>query len=258
MTTPAQPNRQRELIRREFERYVYVIEFTSGTVKVGQTRDARRRIGEHSKAAQAHGHTAARTWVSVPHTGYSANESALIAFCEERWTTAVGREAFEAADFNAVVEYAQGLPYERLPEDTLAARVAEREAASARGHASFEHKAAMAKLKELTDKVRLIVPLVNDGNRWAASDAFYEMAKEAMALSPAPWGDEDPTASERYLLARGTRSELARKNAADFELNFRTLYAIEYLREAQSFEDIARFCDNVTAGPQQLGLGGAA
>lgn len=258
--SPSSPesHRHRELIRRELERYVYVIEFTSGTVKVGQTRDARRRIGEHSKAAQAHGHTAARTWVSIPHVGYAANESALIAFCEERWTAAVGREAFEAANFDVVVEYAQGLPYERLPEEVLTVRVADYYAASARGRASFEHKTAMAKLEEITGKVRLIAPLVNDENRWAASDAFYEMAKEVMALSPAPWADEDPTAAERYLIGRGARPEVARKSAAEFELNFRTLYAIEYQREASSFEDIARFCDNATAGPAQLGLDGAS
>lgn len=251
-------NRKRELIRRDLERYVYVIEFTSGTVKVGQARDAQKRIGQHAKTAQAHGHSAARTWMSIPHVGYAANESALIAFCEERWAIAAGREAFAAGDFDSVVEHAQGLHYERLPEDQLTAWLTEREIAEARAHASFDHKVAMAKLEELTGKVRLIAPLVNDENRWAASDAFYEMAKEAMALSPAPWADEDPTAAERYLVGRGTRPELARKNAAEFELNFRTLYAIEYLREAESFEDIARFCDNATAGPAQQRLGEAS
>ncbi|WP_405673128.1 hypothetical protein [Streptomyces sp. NBC_01530] len=258
--SPSSPEsrRYRELIRRELERYVYVIEFTSGTVKVGQTRDARKRIGQHAAAAQAHGHTVARTWVSIPHVGFAATESSLIAFCEERWVVAAGREAFEAGDFDSVVEYAQGLPYERLPEDRLTARLAERDAAMAKAEASYDHKVAMAKLEELTGKVRLIAPLVNDENRWAASDAFYEMAKEAMALSPAPWGEEDPMAAERYLISRGTRPELARKNAAEFELNFRTLYAIEYLREAESFEDIARFCDNATAGPAQQRFGEAS
>lgn len=260
MSSPSSPesHRHRELIRRELERYVYVIEFTSGTVKVGQTRDARKRVGEHTRAARAHGHTAARTWVSIPHVGFAANEASLIAFCEERWTVAAGREAFESGDFDSVVEYAQGLPYERLSEGRLIARLAERDAAVAEAEASYDHKVAMAKLEELTGKVRMIAPLVNDENRWAASDSFYGMAKEAVALSPAPWAEEDPTAAERYLLSRGARPELARKNAAEFELNFRTLYAIEYRREAESFEDIARFCDNATAGTTQLGLDGAA
>lgn len=259
-TSSPESQRHRELIRRELERYVYVIEFTSGTIKVGQARDAKKRISQHVKAAQAHGHSAVRTWVSIPHVGFAANESALIAFCGERWAVAVGLEAFEGADYDAVVEYAQSLPCERLPEDQLSARLAERDEVVARAHASYDHKAAMAKLKEITEKVRLIAPLVNDENRWAASDVFFGMVKEAVALSSAPWVDEDPTAAERYLMSRGTRPELAQKNAAEFELSFRALYLIEYHREPESFDDIAEFCNRVTApaGTHLTVVGGAA
>lgn len=246
-----------ERLRRDIERYIYVVEFTSGSVKVGQTGNPNKRIGQHSMAAQAHGHSASRTWVSGPHIEYVANEAALIAFCEERWSVAVGHETFEAADFASILEYAQGLPYGRIAEGELRARSAERASALAWAHAAFNGKAALAKLGVLAEKAELIAPLVNDQNRWAACDAIYELAREGVSLSPSPWSDEDPTAAERYLSARGADLALARENAAEFELNFRTLYLIEYRREPESFEDLARFCDAVT-GPVQGELGGAA
>ncbi|MDG9701726.1 hypothetical protein [Streptomyces sp. DH37] len=252
-------HRQRENIRRRLERYVYVLEFSSGTVKVGQTGDPAKRVKEHENAAMAHGISVARSWVSTPHVEFEDNEAALIAFCSERWPTTAGREAFESGDFAEVVEYAQGLPYTRLTEAVLEAHCSASATAEARGHAAFECRMTLARLNELAERAALAGSLVNDGNRSAACDAVYELAKAGVSLHPAPWTAEDPTAAERYLLARGAAPEAARRNATEFELSFRTLYLIEYRREAESFEDIARFCDAVTSGPApQQQLGGVA
>jgi predicted GIY-YIG superfamily endonuclease len=250
--------RERENIRTGLERHVYVLEFTSGTVKVGQTGNPANRFKEHGHAAQAHGHSVIRSWTSVPCTEFKANEDALIAFCAERWTSAVGREAFEAADFDAIVEYAQGLPYTRVTESELDVRQDRYRAVAAQLRAGREHRVAMDRLGELTDRAKLVSSLANDSNRWAASDALFDLAKEAVSMEPAAWAVEDPTAAERYLATRGAAVGLARRNAAEFELNYRTLYLITHRTEAESFEDIARFCDNATADPTQLGLGEAS
>lgn len=250
--------RERENIRTGLERHVYVLEFTSGTVKVGQTGNPANRFKEHGHAAQAHGHSVIRSWTSVPCVEFKENEDALIAFCAERWTAAVGREAFEGADFDAIVEHAQGLPNTRVSEAELDVRQERYRSTAVQLHADREHRLVMDKLAVFREKMELMAPLVNDENRQAASDSMYELAKQAMALTLPAWSEEDPTAAERYLISRGTRPELAQRNAAEFELNFRTLYALEYLREAQAFEDIARFCDNATASPTQLGLGEAS
>ncbi|WP_045562338.1 GIY-YIG nuclease family protein [Streptomyces sp. FxanaA7] len=250
--------RERENIRTSLERHVYVLAFTSGTVKVGQTRNPVNRFKEHGKAAEAHGHTITRSWASTPHIEFRENESALIGFCSDRWGAASGREAFRGADFDAVVEYAQGLPYSRVAEAELDARQTRYGKIGAELDADREHRLVMARLGELGERAELVGSLANDENRWAACDAIYALAKEGVSLTPAPWATEDPTAAERYLSARGTKPELARRNAAEFELSFRTLFLIEHHREPISFEEIARFCDSVTAGPTQLGLGGAA
>lgn len=249
---------RRGQIRRSLERYVYVIEFSSGTVKVGQTANPRARLGEHDNAAQAHGHTIQRSWVSAPHTAYKENEGALIAFGAERWPNAVGREAFTDADYEVIVEFALGLQYERLSEGDMVALLTRAETVQAEWDKGRQHRLATTEMAALQEKVELLAPLVNDENRWAACDSFFEILKKAIELEPAPWGHEDPTAAERYLTTRGATSSHARATAAEFELNFRALFALKYRREAKSFEEIARFCDSVTAGPAQLDLGGAA
>jgi hypothetical protein len=235
-------------------------------VKVGRTKDPRQRLDNHAKAARTQGHEVSRSWVSPSHGDDVRNEERLIAFCEARWQTVVGREWFESADFDAIVEYASTLPYERVTE---AQALEQQERSNAQAErlisalgcqtaAARRHAAVMTELNVLHEKAELIASLANDENRWAACDAAYELTKEAVGLTPAPWAEDDPAAPERYLLARGTAPHLARKNAAEFELNFRALYLIEYRREAESFDDIARFCDRVTGAPTLRVIGGAA
>lgn len=251
-------HRERENIRTGLERYVYVLEFTSGVIKVGQTRNPLNRFKEHANAARTHGHAITRSWASLPGIEFHENELALITFCSERWTVTSGREAFDSADFDTIVEYAQGLPCTRVTEVELDARQARYREVGAELHAVREHRLVIARLDELGERAELVGSLVNSHNRWTACDAVYDLAKEGVSLTVSPWASEDPTAAERYLTARGAKPEYARRNAAEFELNFRTLFLIQYRREPNSFEDIARFCDNLTAGPTQLGLDGAA
>ncbi|MGW4786170.1 GIY-YIG nuclease family protein [Streptomyces sp. NPDC004230] len=251
-------HRERENIRTSLERYVYVLEFTSGTVKVGQTRNPANRFREHGNAAETHGHRITRSWTSAPHVEFQENESALIRFCSDRWVSASGLEAFDGADFDAVVEYAQGFSFSRVTDADLDVRQAGYRKIGEELHAAREHRLVMARLGELGERAELVGSLVNDENRWAACDAVYDLAKEGVSLTPAPWAAEDPTAAERYLVARGAGPQLAHQNAAEFELNFRTLFLIEHRREPNSFEEIARFCDGVTGGPTQLGLGEAS
>lgn len=250
---PSRPTSSVELdkLRRRLEGYVYVIKFSSGTVKVGQTSDPGRRFSEHAKAAQVHGRLVTQSWVSTPHVEVKANEDALISYCAERWEESGGRESFANADYLAVVEYAQGLPYARPTAAELMSQLARHNRIQARWDDARQSRATAIRLTDVREKVALMAPLVNDENRWAASNSLFNLAKQVLALTPPAWAEEDPTAAERYLAGRGADSGLVRQNAAEFELNYRTLYAIRYQREASAFEDIARYCDAMTAGPQQ-------
>lgn len=100
---PDQPN---ELILTESRTmragHVYAVQFSTGVVKVGQTRQLKARLADHAKTAQAHGHTVHESLLSPPHTNYLANEAALIAFCSSRGTLIAGREYFEGCDMQEV------------------------------------------------------------------------------------------------------------------------------------------------------------
>lgn len=90
--------------------HVYALQFSTGVVKVGQTKQPKARLADHAKTAQAHGHAVHETLLSPPHTNYLANELALIAFCSSRGSLIAGREYFEGCDMEEVARFFGDLP----------------------------------------------------------------------------------------------------------------------------------------------------
>ncbi|MET8985920.1 hypothetical protein ABZW49_10765 [Nonomuraea wenchangensis] len=109
----------RERFRANAERYIYVVEFATGVVKVGRASHKEHRVADHARTAEKHGVPVVRSWVSEEHQEYAENETALIAFCTERWPLAGGKEYFANADYDEVVRYASNLPMTRLTEADL-------------------------------------------------------------------------------------------------------------------------------------------
>ena len=66
--------------RRSYGRdgYVYVLEFSTGIVKVGKTRNPRARIATHIEDARKFGASIKCLWLSVQHENYSDNERAVL------------------------------------------------------------------------------------------------------------------------------------------------------------------------------------
>lgn len=58
--------------------YVYVLEFSTGIVKVGKTRNPRACIATHVDDARKFGATVDQLWLSEWHENYSDNERALL------------------------------------------------------------------------------------------------------------------------------------------------------------------------------------
>src|SRR4051812_47493042 len=92
--------------------YVYVIEFTGKTIKVGRTDSPRTRIREHQRAAAKFGGEILRAWLLPLHGARVANESHLIAEAERVGTALGGREYFQA-DYEPLVEVAASLDMTR-------------------------------------------------------------------------------------------------------------------------------------------------
>lgn len=93
-------------LQRRHEGYVYVLEFSSGVVKVGRTKRLEKRLGQHAQAAQVQRQRVQRSWVSPRHADYADSEQKLIDFCAGRWSLTSGSEYFADADYDEIAQFA--------------------------------------------------------------------------------------------------------------------------------------------------------
>lgn len=104
--------------------HIYVIEFSSGVVKVGKTTDPKRRLAAHASLARVHGGAIRASWMSQQICGYDDAERELIRLCAQVAGPVVGREYFdiglrEALSLATLVE-ANRLAAIDLPDDARA------------------------------------------------------------------------------------------------------------------------------------------
>lgn len=92
------------------EGYLYVVEFSTGVVKVGQTMDPRRRMAEHRRDADTFKVAIVNFWISSAHWNYLDNEIDLINRCMQVSTRA-RLEYFRDVTFDAAVGFANELAY---------------------------------------------------------------------------------------------------------------------------------------------------
>jgi hypothetical protein len=95
--------------------YIYVLRFTSGTLKVGHTTRPRVRVTQHKSAARVHGASIDRLWISPPHANYRDNEDRLVALCGREWVP-INDEYFAGGDFDVAVGFAGRMPMEPTAE----------------------------------------------------------------------------------------------------------------------------------------------
>jgi hypothetical protein len=113
--------------------HVYVIAFSGGTVKVGQTQNLVSRMAVHKASARNFGQTVTAFWTSPLHTEWLDNEEALKAAASELGGVPVSSEYFSGVDFAALTERARELPFtvpdlpqpEPSPKVTLRLRTAQ-------------------------------------------------------------------------------------------------------------------------------------
>lgn len=90
---------------------LYVIEFSTGVIKVGMSRNADRRLVQHKADAGRYFIQIVERWVSDLHEGFRANERALIKWACWKSTKGGGSggEYFLGLDYGATVAVAEGL-----------------------------------------------------------------------------------------------------------------------------------------------------
>lgn len=86
--------------------FVYVIEFSTGRVKIGQSSKPAARVRSHVDAAELHQQLTTRVWLSPEHATPGATERALLDFARRMGTQVAGvRECFDGVDFDFVVRH---------------------------------------------------------------------------------------------------------------------------------------------------------
>jgi hypothetical protein len=91
--------------------YVYVVAFSHGTVKVGQTANIGSRISTHKCNARSFGVTVTDWWASPVHAEWQQNEEALKVIARNLGGTPTSPEYFTGVDFAALVNEAGKLPF---------------------------------------------------------------------------------------------------------------------------------------------------
>ncbi|MGY1672177.1 hypothetical protein [Geodermatophilus sp. SYSU D00710] len=102
--------------------YLYVIEFSLGVVKVGETNTPQARASFHERDVARFGGTMTRWWLSDLHLNYRENEAELIAAGRRLGRLLGGSEYFADCSFDDLVAVAQRLqaasPIERPGDET--------------------------------------------------------------------------------------------------------------------------------------------
>lgn len=95
--------------------HLYVVEFETGAIKVGQSRNPMRRIDEHHRDAWAYNVVVTNAWVSKPHQAYLTNEIKLMSAVAKLGGGRAKREYFHGVDFERVVGIATELASRPTP-----------------------------------------------------------------------------------------------------------------------------------------------
>ena len=93
-----------------WEGYVYVVGFSTGSVKVGMSEDPQVRLETHRAKASAFGVHVTNYWVSPSHVNFKDNETRLINQCL-KVSTRSRKEYFHEVGYDRAVQFANALTY---------------------------------------------------------------------------------------------------------------------------------------------------
>ncbi len=93
------------------EGYLYVLEFSTGSIKVGMTEDPRRRLGQHLGEARAFGVYITNHWISPSCHNFKGNETRLINACGRVSKQRSRKEYFHDVAYAKAVGFANELTY---------------------------------------------------------------------------------------------------------------------------------------------------
>lgn len=106
--------------------YIYVLEFSNGTIKVGRTKNPRGRFATHKRSSNTFGIGLDRWWFSRLHNQWQENEEKLIGLARQLGTAhGDSSEYFAGIDFYTLVQKAEHLQFPHV--DVVAEKAREEE-----------------------------------------------------------------------------------------------------------------------------------
>ena len=103
--------------------HVYALAFGNGDVKVGRTRNVKRRLARHRYNARKSGLTITSVWVSPLHLERDLNEETLKKLAAKFGGTPLSPEYFNGTDYATLVSTATTLPFTPAPARITEARM---------------------------------------------------------------------------------------------------------------------------------------
>lgn len=149
--------------------YVYVLEFSNGTVKVGYTKNPRQRLTGLVKESARYGQTMTRHWVSVPHWNAWENEKVLIEFCASRFSEVIDSgsgEYFAEGDFDDVINFSNTLNFRVLSSSER----------------KIHEEAAEKKGREMAQALMKAIGAYSHSDEYSTREAWDYVSKHGMML----------------------------------------------------------------------------
>ena len=98
----------------QFGGYLYVIEFSTGLVKVGRTQNPAKRFETHRSHGAAFGVIIARYWLSEAHDNFESNEALLIRAMHNLGGIPSKAEYFDGVTVESAVQAASALHFDAV------------------------------------------------------------------------------------------------------------------------------------------------
>ena len=152
----------------EEDGYVYIVEFSDKTIKVGRSGKPNLRLHQHRHDAAKFGLSISQWWVSGLHRGFAASEAALTRFALDAGALQGGNEYFKDLSFSAARTFAEG--FDIRTSDHLEVEAYE-----------TRREESLRRIKEATSRVaqdtRKHVRVSGDSAAWVLSTFFDPLAE---------------------------------------------------------------------------------
>jgi hypothetical protein len=102
---------------RPHEGYLYIARYCTGRIKIGQTKNPTKRLGNLVSAATVHDRQVTAAWLSEPRLNFRESEEKVLQRAAQLGVCAAGFEFYDGVDMDDLITFVRMLPPQRWNED---------------------------------------------------------------------------------------------------------------------------------------------